>query len=501
MSEDVAVMLRRIARRVLPGGRFALPLEEKFISATLLLVGVIMLMLLGGTLSVLSRQLMYDRGALFLTTVALQIATAVAYMSLILVQWFLVRRLVISPVKEFLAASREIADGNLKRRVTIDSGDEMGMLARTFNEMTEKLAGLIASLSELKQFNEEILQSIGSGVIVVRNDSTVATVNSAAARILGVCTEGSLGKLLEQVEIDERLRDIILDALRYRKTVRRIEIRVARTDGRKVDLGIAVSNLLDGAGWFKGIIVLFTDLTETKRLQRDVELNRQMAALGELTAGVVHELRNPLAAISGMAELLLREMDEDGFQKQRLAHILEEVSLLDQTVSRFLAFARPFELDLKEVDCRAVVRRALGLCSPRMNEKRIRIATFFDDAVKPVRGDFDKLTQALLNLLNNAADAAPDGGTVRIAISSSYSDDTEQQETVLWVSDNGPGVREEDADKIFKPFFTQKDSGTGLGLAIVHRIVTAHGGTIKLENGRGKGAAFKIALPVESAGD
>jgi two-component system sensor histidine kinase AtoS len=478
-----------------------LPLEEKFISATLFLVGVIMLMLLGGTLSVLSRQLMYDREALFLTTVALQIATAVAYISLIFVQWFLLRRLVISPVREFLSASREIADGNLKRRVSIESGDEMGTLAVTFNEMTEKLAGLIASLSELKQFNEEILQSMGSGVIVVRNDSTVATVNSAAERILGVCAGESLGKLLEQVEMDERLRDIILDALRYRKTVRRIEIRVGRKDGRKVDLGVGVSNLLDGAGWFKGIIVLFTDLTETKRLQRDVELTRQSAALGELTAGVVHELRNPLAAISGMAELLLREMDGQSLQKQRLAHILEEVSLLDQTVSRFLAFARPFELDLKEVDCGAVVRRALALCSPRISGKRIRVTTFLDDGVKPIRADFDKLTQALMNLLNNAADAAPDGGSVRIAISSGYSEVLEQQETVFWISDNGPGVREEDADNIFKPFFTQKDDGTGLGLAIVHRIVTAHGGTIKLENGRGQGATFRIALPVVSASD
>jgi signal transduction histidine kinase len=119
--------------------------------------------------------------------------------------------------------------------------------------------------------------------------------------------------------------------------------------------------------------------------------------------------------------------------------------------------------------------------------------------VKPVRGDLDKLTQAVVNLLNNAADAAHDGGTVRIAISSDYSENSEDEQTIFRIADDGSGIPEEDRDKLFKPFFTQKEDGTGLGLAIVHRIVTAHGGTIKLENEREQGAAFKIALPVEPA--
>jgi len=479
--------------------RFALPLEEKFIAATLLLVGAIMLLLFGGAFFVLSRHLIQDQDALSLLTVVLMIATSVAYISLILIQWFLLRRMVMRPVREFLEASREIGDGNFKRRVKVYSHDEMGSLALSFNEMTEKLAGLIMSLSELKQFKEEILQSMSSGVIVVGKDSRVTSVNAAAERILGLRSDDSVGKLMEEIEIDEGFRDLILEALRYRKMVSRTELGIARADGRKVELGIAISHLVETTIWFKGIIVLFTDLTETKRLQRDVELNRQMAALGELTAGVVHELRNPLAAISGMAELLLRDMRDGDARSKKVAHILDEVSLLDETVGRFLAFARPFELKLKQVDLRDVIDRALALCPVKFNGKQVHIDASFDDDVKPVRGDSEKLAQAVVNLVNNAADAVDDGGTVRITVYSDRCDDTQREETICRITDDGPGIPEDERDDVFKPFFTQKEDGTGLGLAIVHRIVTAHGGTINLENGTERGATFKITLPAAAA--
>ena len=481
--------------------RFNLPLEERFISASLLFMGTIMILLFGGVLWVLSRYFGDDREAFFLSAIALMIAVSMAYISLIFVQWFLLRCMVMSPMREFLAASKEIGEGNLKRRVRVDSGDEMGSLACSFNEMTQKLAGLISSLSKLKQLNEEILQSMSSGVIVVRKDSRIASVNAAAERILGVHAGDAVGRLLEELEMDAQLRDLVVDALRYRKMVGRIEATVVRHDGRSVDLGIAISHLLDAGGWFEGIIVLFTDLSETKRLQRDVELNRQMAALGELTAGVVHELRNPLAAISGMAELLLREMNGRNRSKEKVAHILSEVSLLEDTVNRFLAFARPFELQLVEIDLRTVVDRALTLCSAKLGNKQVHVATSFDDRAKRVRGDFDKLTHAVVNLLNNAADAVDTGGSVLVTLTRSYSGDLHQEETVLRVSDDGPGIPSEDRDKLFKPFFTQKEDGTGLGLSIAHRIVTAHGGSIKLENGQERGVTFRIALPVSPGSD
>lgn len=478
-----------------------LPLEEKFIAATLLLVGAILLLLFGLVVSVLKRYFASDPDAFFLSLVILMIATSIAYISLIVIQWFLLRRMVMAPVQEFLAASNEIGDGNLARRVRVDSLDEMGTLARSFNGMTEKLAGVITSLSELKQLNEEILQSMSSGVIVVRKDSRVVTVNRAAERILGLRSEQTAGKLLEEVDMDEAMCSLVIDALRYRKMIERMEVAATRNDGGQVHLGVAISHLLSAAGWFEGIIVVFTDLTETKRLQHDVELNRQMATLGELTAGVVHELRNPLAAISGMAELLLREMDAQDASRERVAHILQEVSLLDNTVGRFLAFARPFELNLKQVDLRKVIQRALTMCSAKLDDKQINVVTSFDEGVKPVRGDFDKLAQAVVNLLNNAADAVNNGGNVVVSLCPAYLDGLRQEEAVLSIRDDGRGIPSEDRDRVFKPFFTQKDGGTGLGLAIVHRIVTAHGGTIKLENGHERGTTFEIALPVSTAAD
>jgi signal transduction histidine kinase len=148
---------------------------------------------------------------------------------------------------------------------------------------------------------------------------------------------------------------------------------------------------------------------------------------------------------------------------------------------------------------RKVVERALALCSTKLHDKQVNVVTSFEDGVEPVRGDSEKLAQAVVNLINNAADAVNNGGNVVVTLRPGHNGSREVG-TVLVIRDDGPGVPPEDRDRVFKPFFTQKDDGTGLGLAIVHRIVTAHGGTIKLEDGDKRGATFEVILPVSAPG-
>jgi signal transduction histidine kinase len=253
-----------------------------------------------------------------------------------------------------------------------------------------------------------------------------------------------------------------------------------------------VSLLRDAQGKCNGVIAMFTDLTETKRLEREAELNRQMASLGELTAGVVHELRNPLGAISGMAELLGRNTSLDESNAQILNSIVDEIAQLDRTITHFLAFGKPFELQLEHVTLSDVIERALRLGKRRIHSKHVTVAVNVNDDVPPLRADSTKLVQAIVNLLVNSVEAVPEGGEIRVDVSDSH---PSGESIVLSVSDNGPGVPVEEREKILRPFYSQKESGTGLGVSIVHRIVTAHGGSLEVGDSDMGGARFTLRLP------
>jgi len=237
---------------------------------------------------------------------------------------------------------------------------------------------------------------------------------------------------------------------------------------------------------------MFTDLTETKRLEREAELNRQMASLGELTAGVVHELRNPLGAISGMAELLARNTSLDESNTQTLNSIVEEIAQLDRTITHFLAFGKPFAVQHEQVALSDIIERALRLAERRIHSKRVTVTVNVNDDVPPLRADSTKLVQAIVNLLVNSVEAVPQEGKIHVDVCDSH---PSGEQVSISVSDNGPGVPVEEREKILRPFYSQKESGTGLGVSIVHRIVTAHGGSLEVGDSDMGGARFTLRLP------
>jgi PAS domain S-box-containing protein len=337
----------------------------------------------------------------------------------------------------------------------------------------------------IEGYNENILQSVPSGVISFDVDMRVAKVNHAAEKILEIDGEKVAGK--DQTEV---LNRPITDFLNDKKLIERGEVAYTTPSGKRIWLGLTLSPLKDKVGSVIGQILVFTDLTHLKAIEAQIELRKRLSSLGEISAGIAHEMRNPLAVISGYTKLLSRKAEKS--LKPTVDAISKEIVVMDRIISDFLSFAKPAELNIEDVDLKALIEN----CAASVAEERDDITVGLDIAgLPPVRGDEVLMRQAFSNLIHNSAEAMPQGGS--IAITASCQKDRSRGALAVSVSDTGHGISDNIKDKIFLPFFTTKERGTGLGLAIVHKIVVSHGGSISVESSE-KGTTFRIRLPLDT---
>ena len=350
------------------------------------------------------------------------------------------------------------------------------------------------AFSPTAEHYEQIIDSLTSGVIAFDADGVIIMVNRAARDHLGVPEE----RLYKGMRLDDLLElrpfvDVLHGVLTTHAPVTRQEVVLSRPDGGKKEIGFSAS-LLQGPREFNGAVFLFVDMTERRALERVAELNRQLAQIGELTAGVVHELRNPLSVISGMAELVQRRIEPTDPRHKSVTTILNEAKHLERLVAQFLGFAKPFELDVAPCRVETVVERTVALCQPRAQTKNVTLAATAQAGLPEMNADAEKLSQALVNIVSNGIDAVADGGHVWIHAS------REQADIRFEIADDGPGIRLRPGEDPFSPFFSKKEGGTGLGLAICHRIVTAHAGSVTYGNREEGGARFTVRVPIERAG-
>jgi two-component system sensor histidine kinase PilS (NtrC family) len=268
-------------------------------------------------------------------------------------------------------------------------------------------------------------------------------------------------------------------------------------------LSLQRSDLLDATGSASGSILVIHDQTEVRELQDQLARQAHLAAIGNLSAAIAHEIRNPLAAISGSVELLRGDVPQESSAAMLVEIVLREVDRLNKLVTDFLNYARPQSLAARATDLRELVR---GTLDSFLQDTTLVGETFEVEVVDalgdtgPVEVDADRLRQVLWNLLRNAAEANGGEGVVRVGLvhrANPASDDT----VTIVVHDEGPGFSEEALGQIFEPFFTTKDGGTGLGLATCHRIVHAHDGALRAGNLPGRGAALSIVLPLREGVD
>ncbi len=373
---------------------------------------------------------------------------------------------------------------------------ETAFIISAFHEVTKQLKEKEKELERLKlqaeqhaenveSYNENILQCVTSGVMTFDRSCLLTTINRAAEEVLGVKREQVIGKACRDLFLTGEISKTIQDTFETRMPSARMESPIDCPSGKRW-LGYNTVVLTDRRGEAIGVIFSFSDLTQVKQLQEQMELRERLTALGEMSAGIAHELRNPMAVISGYLNLLSKKM---GTEHQNIIRdITNEVSGMNRIIGDLLTFARPASLNRVKVNIHEMLENCL-VAALQATGAGSRITT--DLKLDDVEADVDEvlMKQAFTNLIQNAIEAMPDGGTLTIATE-------KKRELKISICDTGIGIPPENIKRIFLPFYTTKEKGTGLGLALVHKIVLSHGGRIAVESSEGKGAAFRVILPV-----
>jgi PAS domain S-box-containing protein len=330
-----------------------------------------------------------------------------------------------------------------------------------------------------------------AGLLVVNAQGIITSANPAAEQTLG--HHGlNFRRFSEALGEASDLSRVIGECLASGKIFRREQIEHRDAAGDIRQLGVTISPIRKGTEEISGALCLLTDLTELASLQKQMQLKENLAALGELSAGIAHEFKNALATISGYAQLIQSE-NPGPEVADNAGKILEQTRNITHVVTEFLRYARPLDISHEQVALEPVINRAVAEISEAFPLVRLRAEGPFGE----LAGDEGLLRQAFLNLTRNAAEAclaAPNGGKVILRGETFQRDALPFQRLIFF--DNGPGIPRDLQSKLFRPLFTTKPNGTGLGLAVVQKIVLQHGGQIEAYNRPEGGAAFTVTLPL-----
>lgn len=354
----------------------------------------------------------------------------------------------------------------------------------------------VAELDRLSAWLELVMSAVASGVVAVDAAGRITTCNAAARAALAPLCPEPRGRLHHELFPDAALAQVLAGG----RTAAAYEHQVRLADGSRRVLAAHASPLRSGEGAIIGAVEAFEDVTEVRRLRDQVERADRLKQLGEMAAGVAHEIRNPLNGIEGFASLLVRDLPPDDKRHRFAAHIVEGVRDLNRTVTAMLAFTNPRRIERRRVDPLAIASDCLALVTSELElhpgEHR-PVTLTLDDRWRRGAVEIDgmQLKQVLLNLVQNAVHAVcgPDEtGQARVQVTVEDLDGA----LAFTVDDDGPGVPVEARQRIFTPFFTTKDHGTGLGLAVAHTIVTLHGGSLTVDDAPLGGARFRVAIPL-----
>jgi len=364
-------------------------------------------------------------------------------------------------------------------------------------------AELFTEVENAKIYNETLLKNLTTGVIAADADGRVTVFNNEAEQITGINSGAILERSLN--ELPEPVASPLRATLKTGQGQENSELVLHSGDqGMIVRTSTQIFHGEDGQ--MLGALMVLTDITALKRLELQIRRSDRLASLGTLSAGMAHEIKNPLVSIKTFAQLLPERYQDSDFRETFSNLIGHEIDRIDSLVNQLLRFARPAKPILKPLRAHEVLEKSLLLIGHRLYQKEIKLTRSWEANIDTIRGDADQLEQVFLNFFLNAMDAMKSGGelTVNTQIStderwvSAFAQSNGGAREVLRITirDNGEGIRSEDVAHVFDPFFTTKDYGTGLGLSVVHGIIQEHGGQIEVESELKKGTAFYILLPL-----
>ncbi len=371
-----------------------------------------------------------------------------------------------------------------------------GFLAQKLRTKEGELTHASEELERVQLDTDDILQNLYSGLLTIDASGRIVHFNRAAENILGIRGIEVKGKSFLDVfqksmpEFAER----VLSVLKHSRPSTRSEVQVVVKDGRELPLGLSASTLGDERVGLRGVVAIFQDLTAAKEMERALLKADRLAAVGELSARIAHEIRNPLASISGSVEVLKGEIDLHGDNARLMELIVKESERLSRILSDFLNYARTGPGRTDKVELVSLSGEVIELLRNSLDvPKSIRIELSSASPTEYAIGDEDMIKQVLINLLTNAIEAVdPHDGEIHVAISDASNSPSDFAQ--IAISDNGCGFDRNLREKLFEPFFSRKRGGTGLGLAIVKRCLDNMKGRIEFESAPGVGSKFRVSL-------
>jgi two-component system, NtrC family, sensor histidine kinase PilS len=372
-----------------------------------------------------------------------------------------------------------------------------GSLAEGLRKAGARLERASSEIADWQAFNQHVIDSLTSGLATTDTNGRVLTFNRAAEAICGQSALSVIGRRIEDVLQIPSVASETPGGPEAGPRSRRLEIPYRMPGGRLIDIGYSAAPLQTPGG-LGGSLYTFQDVTEIKKLERDARLRQRLAAVGEMAAGIAHEIRNPLASISGSIQILRQELPLSDEQAQLMDIVLRESERLNNTIRSFLAYARPQRFAIARLDLGRVLNDAALLLR---HSSEVHEGHVIDVDVPPgevgYEADEGQIRQIVWNLATNGLRAMHHGGRLRLSARLEPSaDGAGEGVAVLSVADEGVGIAPEDLDNVFQPFHGSFAKGSGLGLSIVHRIVSDYNGEIRVSSTPGAGTTVNVRLPV-----
>lgn len=433
------------------------------------------------------------------------ITLAVVSVSIIVIIIFVLAHGITHPILQLVQGANAIGKGDLRHRISVNSRDEVGVLASEFNKMAEKLEEFYAGLelkirertAQLRESEEKYRESINlaNDAIFTLDVKTAQIIdsNKKAEELTGYSKyELSKKKIWEIVpEYDREKTERLLVTINRERSGMLDNLDCQHSDGRLIPTSISACVIEHGNK--ETIQWICRDVTERKRMELQLIQAERLAAVGELAAGVAHEINNPLGGLQNFVKMMIKEPGNVSQNLGFLDLMSEGLKRIEVIVKQLMAFSRPYSLHMSSHNLNEIVEGSLRFVDHRIKEQSVHLEKVLFPNLPEIYGDADNISQVIINIIVNALDSMLNGGS--ITIKTGYCD-YQPSSIQIEIADTGCGIREEIINKIFNPFFTTKEMGSGLGLAISKRIIDDHNGSIAVKSRPGEGTIFYICLPV-----
>ncbi|MCD4718961.1 MAG: PAS domain S-box protein, partial [Desulfobacula sp.] len=415
------------------------------------------------------------------------------------------------PISQLITGARAIGAGDLDQTIHVESSDEFQGLAKEFNNMAARLKTSMQEIVELKTFNDDIFRSVSSGIITVDRKGNLTSINRSAQKIFSFSRRKIDNKAKEKPPAGiKKALALLMLTLGKKERIEHQVIDYLNQQGEPVFIEISTSLLNDSGGKIIGAIADIRDITLRKRMEELMIRVDKLASLGELSAGIAHEIRNPLAGMKTSIQVLAKKLTSPS-QQVLIEGVLSEINRLNRIVTDLLKFSGPSPTFPVSVDIKVILENTLNLLMEKIKKLNIKIVQQYDHIVPIAFLDREQIQQVFLNLTLNAVNAMPEGGTLTISIKMVKDQDRikekitqafdlaflmENKYMAVSFTDTGSGIKKENLARIFNPFFTTDPNGTGLGLSIAHKLLEKNNAYIYIDSKEGKGCHVTLMIPM-----